>query len=59
MTMSTAASFLSGLPGGTSLAAHQSEGNNPASDWWAVETAPSRPLAGPSGDADSPPFCKP
>ncbi|CAN5129605.1 hypothetical protein BH09ACT8_BH09ACT8_07170 [soil metagenome] len=59
MTMSTVASSLSGLLWGNSPGAHQSEGNNLASDWWAIETAPNSPVAEPSGDADSPPFCKP
>ncbi|WP_255506076.1 family 1 glycosylhydrolase [Mycolicibacterium sp. 018/SC-01/001] len=43
--------FPPGFLWGTSLGAHQSEGNNLASDWWAIETAPDSPLPEPSGDA--------
>ncbi|HEY0186473.1 MAG TPA: family 1 glycosylhydrolase [Cellulomonas sp.] len=37
---------------GAATAAHQTEGNNVGSDWWAREVAPGSPLAEPSGDAD-------
>lgn len=36
---------------GASTAAHQVEGNNTASDWWAREHAPDGGIAEPSGDA--------
>lgn len=36
---------------GASTSAHQTEGNNVASDWWAFENAPGSPVTEPSGDA--------
>lgn len=36
---------------GASTSAHQVEGNNTASDWWAFENRPGTPLPEPSGDA--------
>ncbi|CAN5129257.1 family 1 glycosylhydrolase [soil metagenome] len=51
MTMMADDIFPPGFLWGTSLGAHQSEGNNLASDWWAIETAPRSPVPEPSGDA--------
>ncbi|QDZ15322.1 glycoside hydrolase family 1 protein [Humibacter ginsenosidimutans] len=36
---------------GASTSAHQIEGNNVSSDWWAFENAPGSPVTEPSGDA--------
>ncbi|WP_374118542.1 glycoside hydrolase family 1 protein [Streptomyces sp. 8L] len=36
---------------GASTSAHQTEGGNTASDWWAFEQLPGGPVAEPSGDA--------
>jgi beta-glucosidase len=36
---------------GAATSAHQVEGNNVTSDWWAKEHAPGSPVAEPSGDA--------
>ena len=36
---------------GASTSAHQIEGNNTASDWWALETMPGSPIPEPSGPA--------
>lgn len=45
-------SFPDGFLWGASTAAHQTEGNNVASDWWAWEhTVPASPARTPSGDA--------
>ena len=47
----TAIRFPEGFLWGASTAAHQIEGNNTHSDWWAREHAPDTDLAEPSGDA--------
>ncbi|MFB7436487.1 glycoside hydrolase family 1 protein [Streptomyces microflavus] len=44
-------SFPSGFLWGVSIGAHQSEGGNIASDWWALENLPASPLAERCGDA--------
>jgi len=43
--------FPPGFMWGTATAAHQVEGNNRSSDWWAWEHHPKTPVAEPSGDA--------
>lgn len=43
--------FPDGFFWGSAVAAHQVEGNNWASDWWAWEHAPGTPCVEPSGDA--------
>src|SRR5579884_487373 len=43
--------FPDGFLWGSATAAHQIEGNNWNSDWWAWEHAPDTPCAEPSGDA--------
>jgi beta-glucosidase len=47
MTLRDPSKFLWGVATG----AHQTEGNNVASDWWGVEHAPGSIVAEPSGDA--------
>ena len=49
--MSTTTSFPDGFRWGTATAAHQVEGGNWNSDWWAWEHAPGTPCPEPSGDA--------
>ncbi len=44
-------SFPPGFLWGASTSAHQTEGNNTASDLWAVENQPDSPMPEPSGDA--------
>ena len=44
-------SFPAGFLWGASTSAHQTEGRNVNSDWWALERAPGSPVAEPSGDA--------
>lgn len=51
MTAVTTATFPSGFLWGASIGAHQSEGNNLASDWWAREAQPDSDVAEPVGDA--------
>ncbi len=43
--------FPDGFLWGSAVAAHQVEGNNWASDWWAWEHMPGTPCVEPSGDA--------
>lgn len=43
--------FPPGFLWGVTTGAHQTEGNNVSSDWWARENAPGSPLHEPSGDA--------
>jgi beta-glucosidase len=43
--------FPEGFLWGATTGSHQTEGNNIASDWWALENAPSSPIAERSGDA--------
>jgi beta-glucosidase len=43
--------FPAGFAWGVSIGAHQSEGNNIASDWWYRETQPNSPITEPCGDA--------
>lgn len=43
--------FPDGFLWGAATAAHQVEGNNTTSNWWAMEHAPGSPMAEPSGDA--------
>ncbi|MER3419785.1 MAG: beta-glucosidase [Chloroflexota bacterium] len=43
--------FPDGFLWGSAVAAHQVEGNNWASDWWAWEHVPNTPCVEPSGDA--------
>ena len=43
--------FPDGFLWGSATAAHQTEGNNWANDWWAWEHTPGGPCAEPSGDA--------
>ena len=45
------ATFPPGFLWGVSVGAHQSEGNNVASDWWYRETQPQSPIGEPCGDA--------
>ena len=47
----SAETFPPGFGWGVSIGAHQSEGNNIASDWWYHETQPDSPVAEPCGDA--------
>jgi beta-glucosidase len=47
----SAETFPPGFLWGVSIGAHQSEGNNLASDWWYRETQPDSPVAEPCGDA--------
>ena len=44
-------SFPDGFLWGAATAAHQVEGNNTTSNWWAMEHAPDSPMVEPSGDA--------
>jgi len=44
-------SFPEGLLWGATMGSHQTEGNNIASGWWALENAPGSPIAERSGDA--------
>ena len=44
--------FPPGFLWGVTTGAHQTEGNNLASDWWASENAPGATVKEPSGDAD-------
>jgi beta-glucosidase len=44
-------SFPTGFVWGAATSAHQIEGGNVNSDWWALEHAPGSPVAEPSGDA--------
>jgi beta-glucosidase len=46
-----APSFPAGFLWGATTGSHQTEGNNLASDWWALENAPGSPVAERSGDA--------
>jgi beta-glucosidase len=50
MTLDSA-SFPVGFLWGAAIGAHQSEGNNVASDWWARENVPDSPVAERAGDA--------
>jgi len=43
--------FPDGFLWGAATAAHQVEGNNTTSNWWAMEHAPGSPMVEPSGDA--------
>ena len=43
--------FPDGFLWGAATAAHQVEGNNTSSNWWAMEHAPASPMVEPSGDA--------
>ena len=43
--------FPDGFLWGAATAAHQVEGGNIASDWWAKEWLPGTPIVEPSGDA--------
>lgn len=43
--------FPDGFLWGAATAAHQVEGNNTTSNWWAMEHAPDSPMVEPSGDA--------
>jgi beta-glucosidase len=43
-------SFPAGFLWGATTGSHQTEGNNLASDWWALENAPGSPVPEPSGD---------
>ncbi len=43
--------FPSGFLWGASTSPHQTEGNNTASDLWAIENQPDSPMSEPSGDA--------
>jgi len=47
----TASTFPAGFLWGAAIGAHQSEGNNVASDWWARENLPDSPVAERVGDA--------
>jgi beta-glucosidase len=49
--MAPARSFPDGFLWGSAAAAHQTEGNNTNSDWWAHERARGTPATEPSGDA--------
>jgi beta-glucosidase len=51
MTEITPSTFPAGFLWGTAIGAHQSEGNNLASDWWYRENQPDSPVAERSGDA--------
>ena len=44
-------SFPQGFPWGATTGSHQTEGNNIASDWRALENAPGSPVAERSGEA--------
>ena len=44
-------SFPPGFLWGVTTGAHQTEGNNLASDWWTLENAPDTTIGEPSGDA--------
>ena len=43
--------FPPGFLWGVTTGAHQTEGDNLASDWWALENAPDTTIGEPSGDA--------
>jgi beta-glucosidase len=47
----TSSTFPPGFLWGAAIGAHQSEGNNVASDWWARENLPNSPVAERAGDA--------
>ena len=47
----TSTTFPRGFLWGAAIGAHQSEGNNLASDWWARENRPDSPVAERAGDA--------
>lgn len=51
MTDLSSKTFPAGFLWGTAIGAHQSEGNNLASDWWYRENQPDSPVAERSGDA--------
>ncbi len=51
MTDLTSSTFPPGFLWGTAIGAHQSEGNNVSSDWWARENLPNSPVAERTGDA--------
>ena len=49
----TPGTFPPGFLWGVAIGAHQSEGNNLASDWWYRENQPRSPVAQRCGDANS------